>query len=192
MGERVRRDYTVRMIRLGLIALLAVPALAAPRDEWPEAARNAAQETTRKYGPPAEAGEDALVWYGNGPWKKTAVYRRAWPRSAVAGDKGFLENTVEFRVPDGKVSELARFDNRLDADPLAGELSARSESEELNFLLLNLAYDIVSGKRSLKEARDFYAKNARPAEGAKPSAYLGGLLFGGDAARKPCGCRLDS
>jgi hypothetical protein len=40
----------------------------------------------------------------------------------------------------------------------AGEVSARCHDEEANNLALNLMHDIVTGKKSVQEARDYYAK----------------------------------
>jgi len=43
---------------------------------WPEASRMAAKEMTEKYGKPNEMTENAMVWYNNGPWMKTIVYKK--------------------------------------------------------------------------------------------------------------------
>lgn len=43
--------------------------------EWPETARQSATTAVKKYGPPREASPSLLVWYDNGPWKWTVVWR---------------------------------------------------------------------------------------------------------------------
>ena len=144
---------------------------------WPEAAKSAARITIAKYGAPVELGPDALVWRDNGPWKRTVVYRRAWPHYEDREDKDYLENTISYRVPEDKLAALARFDSKVDADPRYAELSARSESEAVNFLILNLADEIVAGKRNFNDARRFCARTARLAEAGKSSPYLERLLF---------------
>lgn len=144
---------------------------------WPELARAAARAMIAKYGRPTEVGASALVWYGNGPWKKSIVHRRAWPHYSFELDKDYLENTIAYWVPDDKVAALTRFDKRLDVDQALGEISTRSESEKMNYLALNLADEIVRGKRTVENAREFYIRTARLAASGKASSYLNGFLF---------------
>ncbi len=42
---------------------------------WPEPSQMAAKEMMDKYGKPNETTPHMLVWYNNGPWKKTTIYR---------------------------------------------------------------------------------------------------------------------
>ena len=46
---------------------------------WPDDAKEIAQNIIRKYGEPDEATPSMLVWYNNGPWKRTIVYRDTVP-----------------------------------------------------------------------------------------------------------------
>lgn len=168
----------------GLVALLAA-ALGAGADEtveramsgWPERAKSAARETLARYGKPGEIGRGALVWRYNGPWKRTVVYRTAWPHDAGGEDRNYLENTIGYRVPAARVEELTAFDGKLDADARFGEMSARSDSEATNFLLLNVADEIARGERSAPDARRFAARILRLSAAGKSSPYLAGLLF---------------
>lgn len=144
---------------------------------WPMPAKASARATMAKYGRPDEIGDDALVWYNNGPWKKTIAHRLAWPHYALMVDKDYLENTIGYAAPDDMLDALSRFDNKLDADRVSAELSSRSESEAMNFLSLNLADEIVRGKRTVNEAREVYAKTVRLAAAGKSSPYLLGLRF---------------
>ena len=144
---------------------------------WPEGARITARAMIAKYGQPTRYSEGALVWIANGPWEKTVVYRSAWPHFAGKKDKDYLEQTIAYRVPNEKIGELRRFDRRLEVNESRSQLSARSESEPMNFLALNLADEIVTDKRSAEEARDFYLKTERLAKAGKSSAYTEGFLF---------------
>jgi hypothetical protein len=45
-------------------------------------------------------------------------------------------------------------------DRTKGEASAKCQKEEMNFLSLNLLNDIVTGKRTLEDAKNFYAQTA--------------------------------
>ena len=151
--------------------------------KWPDASRVTARAMIAKYGQPARWNEAALTWINNGPWEKTVVYRSWWPRILGKRDKDCLEQTIAYRVPSEKLDDLKRFDRRLAVDDSRSRLSARSESEPQNFLALNLADEIVTEKRSVEEARDFYGKTEKLTMAGKSSAYTEGLLFPGRSER---------
>jgi hypothetical protein len=146
-------------------------------DSWPARARSAAQITMAQYGMPDEVGDEALVWRANGPWKKTTVHRRAWRRFAFWSDQHHVENAIAYEVPARTLSELSRFDGRIIADPARAVLAARAGSEAENYLTLNLADEIINGKRTVKDARAFQARILRLYDSGKTSPYLLGLLF---------------
>ncbi len=135
---------------------------------WPEASRLAARQMLARYGAPSRGSNDALVWLHNGPWEKTVARRDAM---------GVLEQTIGYRVPDAKVEPILKFDARVEIDQSTNELAARSGSERVNFLLLNLADDIVTEKRSAEDAKAFYAKALQLSAAGKSSQYLEGFLF---------------
>ena len=145
--------------------------------KWPEGARLTAGVMIAKYGEPTRWSEGALVWIANGPWEKTVVYRTAWPHFVGKRDKDYLEQTTAYKVPNGKIEDLMRFDRRLEVDAGRGMLSSRSESEAMNFLAVNLADEIATGKRSVEDARDFYTRVESLSKAGKSSAYTEGLLF---------------
>lgn len=145
--------------------------------KWPEGARATAREMISKYGEPNRFSEGALVWIDNGPWRKTVVYRNAWPHFLGRRDKDYLEQTIAYRVPAEKIEDLKRFDRRLEINESRGQLSSRSESEAMNFLALNLADEIVTDKRDVDDARDFMAKTESLAASGKTSPYTKGFLF---------------
>lgn len=140
---------------------------------WPSRAESAARAMIDKYGDPDEATEDALVWYGNGPWKKTVVRRSAGKlyTGIVADD--CIENTLAYGVPRNKIAELGRFGEHVDANPDSAELSARSESEAVNFLTVNLAVEIARGKLTAEAARVHYTR----LKDVPSSPYLTSLLL---------------
>ena len=143
--------------------------------KWPGNARSAARLMISKYGEPAGFDENSLVWTNNGPWLKTVLYRKA-PLSLM-GSKDILEQSIVYAVPDDKIGALKSFDSRLKFDKANGELSSRAESENLNFLALNLADEIVANKRNVDEARAFYRRTIKLAASGKSSAYMDGFLF---------------
>ncbi len=62
-------------------------------------------------------------------------------------------------------------------DRTAGEMAARCDHEAYNTLTLNLAHDIVTGKRTVEDARRFYAETASAYVMGRDAPYAEGLLF---------------
>lgn len=58
-----------------------------------------------------------------------------------------------------------------------GEISARCDREEMNYLALNLAHDIITDRLSVEEARKMYAETAAAALQGKMHPYVQGLQF---------------
>lgn len=144
---------------------------------WPARPQRQARALIAKYGKPRSFDGDKLVWGKHGPWREIIVYRKA-PRSFLGyHGKDILEESIAYVVPAGKIPALARFDNRLRVDKAGRRLSSRSENESLNILALNLADEIVAGKRTPEDARDLYRKTTRLAESGKTSGYMQRLLF---------------
>jgi hypothetical protein len=152
-------------------------------EKWPEGSRDVARVMIEKYGEPERFSDDALIWRDSGAWKRSVVYRSAWPRFFGGRDKDYLEQSIGYRVPDEAIPELGRFDKRIRVDQVSGELSARSESEPMNFLMLNLAEEIATGKRTAEDAREVYLKVVEFYEAGKSSPYLNGFVFSSDTDR---------
>lgn len=144
---------------------------------WPPRERAVARELIEKYGEPQQFDRHALAWFDNGNWKRTIVYRRP-PRLAKGTPaRGFLQQTIGYIVPEDKLAELRRFSDRLQANSTAGELTFTSYSEATNLLGLNLADEIVIGRRSVAQARAFFSRASRLAASGKSSPYLARLRF---------------
>ena len=145
--------------------------------DWPEESREAAQLVIDKYGEPDEATETQLTWHRPGPWKRVvaskAFYRHDFPAPHVDA----VESVIDYRVPPDKFTPLAEFDGSVVVERTAGEVSARCHDEEANFLALNLMHDVVTGARSVREARDYYAKEFADYRRKKPTPYMQGLRF---------------
>lgn len=152
--------------------------------QWPTFSYRLARYMISKYGQPAQSSDVRLVWLDNGPWKKTVVYRVP-PGGRTLGDTaGRLEQSVEYRVPAEKRGELARFDREIGFDEKAGLLTVLSNDEGDNFLAVNLADEVVRGRRTAKEASDFRRQILRLQDSGKSSPYLERLLF---VAERPSG-----
>lgn len=101
-----------------------------------------------------------LVWHNNGPWKRTVLWRDEDPSQVPETAQRRLQQTIDYRVPLDKYSDLIRFDRSAVAERTKGELSARCEGEEMNFLALNLANDLCIGRLSVDDARAKYTEIA--------------------------------
>lgn len=144
---------------------------------WPETATKAAKETIQKYGPPNEATPTRLIWFNNGPWKRTIVYKDEVQHDFPMPHKDVLEQVINYEVPPEKFDELAKYDGSVIVERTKGEISARCDKEEANFLALNLANDVVQGKRSVDEARQFYGKMMQAMMSGEKPEYTQGLQF---------------
>lgn len=155
--------------------------------QWPEQSREAAKLVIDKYGPPDELSESELIWHRPGPWKRMVASRTFYQHNFPAPHIDAVESVIDYRVPPDKVSELAKFDGSVIVERTAGEVSARCHDEEVNFLALNLMHDIVSGKKTAEEARQYYAKEFADYRRKKPTPYMNGLRFkpGDGAAADP-------
>jgi hypothetical protein len=130
----------------------AVDAATARRliDEWPAAPKRAAEKLLEHYGPPNEATATKLFWYGKGPWRRTVLTADEVVHNFPTPHTDFLTQYVGYRIPAAKTAELVEFDGSVLVDRTAGELGARCDDEAYNTLTLNLAHEIVTGKRTLR------------------------------------------
>lgn len=184
--HRVRRTrgsslaWTLFLAAPALAAgLAAVPVLAADLEQpdpariatvihdWPKASQDAAQEMVRKYGPPQEATATLLIWQGNSPWKRTLVHKTPVEHDFPVKHMDVLEQVVEYRVPLNFFGPLATFDGSVVPDRTRGELTSSGDREATNILALNLADDIIQGKKTVDQARDAMTAAVRDIEAGK-------------------------
>ena len=144
---------------------------------WPKDAQHTAQKMLDKYGAPNEATPTQLTWFNNGPWKRTIVQKEEIDHKFPMPHKDVMEQVIDYKVPPEKLAELAQYDGSVYIDRTRGEISARCGMEEANFLALNLAHEIITGKRSVQDARDFYPKAVMAHLQKKPTPYTQKLQF---------------
>ncbi len=144
---------------------------------WPQKPREVAMKTIEKYGPPQEATPTRLIWHNNGPWKHTIIYREEVPHNFPMPHTDLLQQFIDYKVSPDKFSDLAAYDGSVIVERTKGEMSARCDKEEMNFLALNLAHDVATGKKSVEEARAFYAKTAMAFMKGQKDPYTQALQF---------------
>ena len=130
-----------------------------------------------QYGPPNEGTPVRLVWYGNGPWKRTEVTRDEIAHNFPAPHSDYITCWIDYQVPTELYDEIARFDGSCLLDRTAGEAGARCDTEAANMITLNLMHEIVTGKRTVDEARRVYAENMYAYGLGRPAPYAERLLF---------------
>lgn len=196
-GESRGRRYWAPGVVLGLLPLFAGGCLSPVMNEgadtaedaagrsflaevvvagwWPVSAL-AARRLIAQYGVPDEVHPGRLVWKANGPWERTVV-RDVTQFYGVQYDLGVVEQSVGYPLTRAQALDLSAFDRRVAFDAETGLLSARSGSEELNFLRLNLADDLVARRATRAQARALDARVRSLFDAGKTSPYLKGLRF---------------
>ena len=144
---------------------------------WPAKTRKAAQALIQKYGPPDGVTDRMLVWNDKDQWKEVAVYRDVVIHSKPMPHQDFVENTIVYQVPESKVADLIKFDHSLVIDETRGTLASHCGSEGSNTLALNLANEIVTGKRDVASAQDFLKSTLMKSMAGKSSPYMEKLMF---------------
>lgn len=139
-----------------------------------EEAIERAKEFVEKYGEPDEATEKRLIWHNNGPWLRTMIIDQAIKHQYPVPHVDFLYQFASYSVNDEKASDALKFDGSVLLDKVNGEVGSRCHKEEANFITANMAVEIMEGKRSWKEAREFMATSMK--EG-KNREYMNSLQF---------------
>jgi hypothetical protein len=154
--------------------------------DWHPYASASAMKLMDEYGAPDQIESDRLIWRNTGPWDKITVWDTENFYSAAAGSDD-MEQTLGYDVPQDKRADLAAFSDKLAVSDDGRQLSVRGSSEELDFLTLNLANEIVRGVRSPEDARAFYDRIAKLAQAGKSSPYTQRLLFSNSRVMLPRG-----
>ena len=125
---------------------------------WPAEAKKAANSMIELHGVPSEVTATMLVWHDAGPWKHIIASNVVTQHNFPLPHPDTVEQFVSYKVPENKHDEIALFDGSVNIDKTRGEMSARCDAEHHNILSLNLAHDIIIGKRSVKDARAFFTQ----------------------------------
>ena len=123
---------------------------------WKEASKMAVDEITTKYGKPDGVTADELIWLKKGVWQKICVTKMESKHSFPIEHTDMMQTTINYDVPEDKMDDLGKFDGSVTFDRTQGTMSARCDKEGNNFLALNLANDIVTGKKTVLSARKAY------------------------------------
>jgi len=144
---------------------------------WPDVPREVAQTVMEAYGPPQEATPSRLISFNNRPWKRTILYRDVVQHDFPMPHPDLLEQFIDYQAPLEMYDELAVYDGSVIVERTKGEISARCDKEEMNFLAINLANDVAIGERTPDEARQFYAETAMAFMEGTSDPYVEGFVF---------------
>jgi hypothetical protein len=165
IGQPTRSTETTLLYKVSVEQMIA---------GWKSKPQEVARTMLAKYGLPQEATPMRLIWHHTGPWKRTEVINEEIPHNFPKPHMDMLLQSIDYPVPPDKFDELAAYDGSVIAERTKGELAARCDMEEANFLALNLAHDIVTGIRSVAQARQFYVEVMQE---KRPTEHLQGLRF---------------
>jgi hypothetical protein len=146
-------------------------------DRWPDAPGNLARQIAEKYGPPNEATPTRLFWERRGPWKRMEISAdpvvHNWP--APHGD--FFTQVIDYRVPPEMAHLVAMFDGSILVDRTRGEVWARCDSEAANVLGLNMVHDVVTGQKTVEQARETSSQETVAYNLGRAAPHAERLLF---------------
>ena len=146
-------------------------------EDWPASQKNIADQMIEKYGPPNEATPTKLFWYRNGPWKRTELSRDAVLHDWPTHHSDFLTQVIDYHVPAEMIHLTAMFDGSVTVDRTRGEVAARCDSESANVLAMNMVHEIVTGKRTVEEARNISEESTVAYNLGRSAPYAERMLF---------------
>lgn len=158
-------------------AALESEKVATDTSSWPAASRMAVKEITDKYGKPDGVTSEELIWLNKGVWKKICVTKSESKHSFPIEHTDMMTTTISHKVPQDKMDDLGEFDGSVTFDRTQGTLSARCDKEANNFLALNLAHDIITGKKTVEQARKSYGDIVKEKMNGANPAYMQKLSF---------------
>jgi hypothetical protein len=159
-------------------AAMDKPAVERVTTDWPKMVKDAIAKTTQKYGQPDEVTATMVKWNNPGaPFKRIEIQKQEIPHNFPMPHTDFLKEVVSYQVPADEADDLTAYDGSVTFSRTKGEMAAQCDMEELNILALNLAHDIVTGKRSVDEARQFYGQTAMAFKKGEKPEYTQRLMF---------------
>jgi len=145
---------------------------------WKATPQEVAKKMLAKYGEPQEITTSRLIWHNNGPWKYSELVNVEIPHDFPVPHKDMLYQAISYKVDPDEADELLQYDGSIILERTKGEIAARCDKEEANFLAINLADDVANGRRSVDDARKFYAESMMAMmKENKKNEYLQGLKF---------------
>ena len=135
--------------------------------QWSPENKKMLSDLINKYGEPQEANEREVTWFNNGQWNKTIL--------TTESGSAILRQTANMTVPPESLGDLSTYSKNISVDQAQDQVTVANRKEELNFLALNLAKEVIEGRMSPFEARRQYSTLS---SSLNRSQFLEGLSFG--------------
>ena len=145
-------------------------------NRWAPPSAAAGRRLMDEYGTPDDVTPNRLTWTNHGSWKRTIVWNRK-PIYDSPVDLAVIKQTVDYPLTEEQAGELLAFSDSVEIDLVRGELSNRSNREDINYLTLNLADEIARGQKTVAEAQTAFVQQLRLAAAGKSTPYMTGLVF---------------
>lgn len=146
-------------------------------ENWRPQPRELARTLIGKYGDPHEVTQNRMIWYNNGPWKRTVLLNSDVPHNFPVTHNDMLDQTIDYKVPADRIADVLAYNGSISIDRTRGEMSARCNSEEMNTMALNLAHSIITGERTAETARELHAETFTQHAGGVASPLTEKLQF---------------
>ena len=144
---------------------------------WPEAPKKIVYETIDKYGLPNEATPTLLIWHDSGPWKRTIITSDETAHNFPTPHTDYISQTLNYDVPLEKLPEVLAFDGSIIVYRTAGQVTASCDNEAANLLTVNLMHEIITGTKSVDEARHEFGEQTAAWLLDREAPYTEGVLF---------------
>src|ERR687898_2337846 len=186
VGIGVATVLSAVTITMGAAAQSAAPQSKAPGSltaeqvigSWKQTPQDVAKTMIAKYGQPQEVTANRLIWHNNGPWKFSELVNEEIAHEFPMPHKDALYQAINYKIDADKADELLQYDGSVLLERTKGEIGARCDKEDANFLAINLANDVATGRRSVQDARKFYADSMMAfMKQNKKNEYLEGFRF---------------
>lgn len=135
-------------------------------ENWSRPVREKARRLLVEHGVPSREAADFLEWGEIAEGERVRLRR-----------DGLVEETVPYAMPAERVGVVGAFGGRLFVDLYHEEVTAISESEEVDRLILNLMHDIVIGAKTRGQAWEKYEWGQQALRWHWPDPYLTQLHF---------------
>ncbi|HXT01780.1 MAG TPA: hypothetical protein VN915_13985 [Elusimicrobiota bacterium] len=174
--SRVGLSAVCTLIFAGACASLPRDVAQGVVNRWSEPSAVAGRELLDEYGTPDDVTPRRLTWNHRGVWKRTEVWNRK-PVYLSPVDLAVMKQTVDYPLTYPQAGELLAFSDSIEVDLDKGELSSRSSREDINYLTMNLADEIIRGDKTVAQAQMEFMRQLRLAASGKVTPYMTGLLF---------------
>lgn len=144
---------------------------------WPPASKKGAEKLLKHYGAPNEATPTKFFWYRVGPWSRIELTADQMLHKFPTTHVDYLTQYVDYPINPDKIADLLKFDGSVIVDRTAGQIGGRCDNEAANTLTLNLAVEVMEGRRSVEDAREFFAETLAAYSLGRDAPYAERLLF---------------